>query len=145
MIWIVPVVFLSDHARCTLILAKPQLNVFFAQVSGLATVGVLGFWLVHSFADIGAAAAALAGNLAVWGTSYAFALRKKVPTSPLLLVARPLALALALWFCAQALALDPWVGACAALIIYVFSAPFLDRSLVSAAHSLFRSHSQDRR
>ena len=145
MIWTVPVMFLSDHARCTLILAKPELNVFFAQVSGLVTVGVLGFVLVHSFAGIGAAAAALAGNLAVWGTSYAFALRKKVPTPPLSLVARPLTLALALWFCAQALALDPWVGACAALIIYVFSAPFLDRSLVSAAHSLFRSHSQDRR
>ena len=145
MIWTVPVLFLSDHARCTLILAKPELNVFFAQLSGLVTVGVLGFALVHSFAGIGAATAALASNLAVWGTSCAFALRKKVPTSPLSLVAKPLTLALALWFCAQALALDPWVGACAALIIYVFSAPFLDRSLVSAAHSLFRSHSQDRR
>ena len=43
MIWTVPVLFLSDHARCTLILAKPELNVFFAQVSGLVTVGVLGF------------------------------------------------------------------------------------------------------
>jgi hypothetical protein len=68
-----------------------------------------------------------------------------IPNPPLSLVARPLTLALALWFCAQALALDAWVGACAALILYVFSAPFLDRSLVSAAHSLFRSHSQDRR
>jgi len=89
--------------------------------------------------------AALASNLAVWDTFCAFAMRKKVPTSPLSFVARPLTLALALRFCAQALALDPWVGACAALIIYVFSAPFLDRSLVSAAHSLFRNHSQDRR
>ena len=113
-----------------------ELNVFFAQVSGLVTVGVLGFVLVHSFAGIGAAAAALAGNLAVWGTSYALALRKKVPTPPLSLVARPLTLALALGFCAQALALDPWVGACAALIIYVFSAPFLDRALVSAVHAI---------
>ena len=118
---------------------------FSRKVSGLATVGVMGFVLVHSFGDIGAAVAALAGNLAVWGTSHAFALRKKVPNPPLSLVARPLTLALALWFCAQALALDPWVGACAALIIYVFSAPFLDRALVSAANRLFRSHSQDRR
>jgi hypothetical protein len=58
---------------------------------------------------------------------------KKVPVPPLSLVARPLTLALALLFCAQAL--DPWVGPCAALVIYVFSAPFLDRALLSAAHA----------
>jgi hypothetical protein len=58
---------------------------------------------------------------------------KKVPRVSL--AAGPLTLALALLFCAQALALDPWVGACAALVIYVFSAPFLDRALLSAAHA----------
>jgi hypothetical protein len=46
-----------------------------------------------------------------------------------------LALALALGFCAETLALDPWVGACAALTIYVLSAPFLDRALVPLAHA----------
>jgi hypothetical protein len=95
--------------------------------------------LVHSFAGIGAAAAALAGNLAVWGTSYALALLNKVPTPPLSLAARPLTLALALGFCAQALAPEHWVGACAALIVYVFSAPFLDPALVSAAHAIVNS------
>jgi O-antigen/teichoic acid export membrane protein len=135
MIWTVPVMFLSGHARWSLILAKLELNVFFAQMSGLVTVGVMGFVLVHSFAGIGAAVAALAGNLAVWGTSYGLALLKKVPTPPLSLVARPLALALALGFCAKALALDPWVGACTSLTIYLFSAPFLDRALVPLAHA----------
>jgi O-antigen/teichoic acid export membrane protein len=136
MIWTVPVMFLSGHARWPLILAKLEQNVFFAQVSGLVTVGVLGFVLVRSFDGIGAAAAALAGNLVVWGTSYALALLKKVPTPPLSLAAKPLTLALALWFCVQALTLDPWIGACTALIIYVFSAFFLDRALVSAAHAI---------
>jgi O-antigen/teichoic acid export membrane protein len=135
MIWTVPVMFLSGHARWSLILAKLELNVFFAQLSGLVTVGVVGFVLVHSYADIGAAAAALAGNLAVWGTSYVLALLKKVPTPALSIAARPLTLALALGFCAQALALDPWVGACAALTIYVFSAPLLDSALVSLSHA----------
>jgi len=65
----------------------------------------------------------------------AIALLKKGPTPPLSLAARPLTPALALGFCAQALALDSWVGACAALAIYVFSAPFLDRALVSLAHA----------
>jgi O-antigen/teichoic acid export membrane protein len=135
MIWTVPVMFLFWHVRWSLILSKLELYVFFPQVSGLLTVGVLGFVLVHSFAGIGAAATALAGNLAVLGTYHALALLKKVPIPPLSLAARPLTLALALLFCAQALALDPWVGACAALVIYVFSAPFLDRALLSAAHA----------
>jgi O-antigen/teichoic acid export membrane protein len=135
LIWTVPVMFLSNHARCSLILAKLEVNVLFAQVSGLVTVGVLGFALVHSNDGIGAAAAALAGSLAVWSTSYALAWLKKVPTPPLSLAARPLTLALALWFCAQTLALDPWVATCAALIVYVFSAPLLDRALVSLARA----------
>ena len=124
--------FLSGHVRWSLILAKLELYVFFAQLSGLVTVGVLGLVLIHSYAGIGAAVAALAGNLAVWGTSYALALLKKIQSPPLSLATRPLILALALGLGAQILALDPWVEACAALIIYVFSAPVLDRSLLSA-------------
>jgi len=88
--------------------------------------------LVHLCADIGAATAALAGGLAVWGTSYVFALLHGIPTPPLSLLVKPLTLALALGFSAQALALDPWVGACAALVLYLFSAPILDRVLISA-------------
>jgi O-antigen/teichoic acid export membrane protein len=136
MIWTVPVMFLSGHTRWSLILAKLEQSVFFAQLSGLVTVGVLGFVLVHSFASIGSAAAALVGSLAVWGAAYVLALRKKVPTPPLSLAVRPLALASALGFCAQALALGPWVGTCAALIIYAFSAPFLDRALMSGAYMI---------
>jgi O-antigen/teichoic acid export membrane protein len=135
LIWTVPIMFLSGHVRWSLILAKREKNVFLAQVSGFVTVGVLGFVLVHFFADIGAAAAAIAGNLAVWGTSYALASLNSVPTPPLSLAARPLTLALALEFCAKGFALDPWLGASAALIIYVFSAPFLDPALVSTAHA----------
>ena len=135
MIWTVPVMFLFWHVRWSLILSKLERHVFFAQVSGLVTVGVLGVVLVHSFAGIGAAAAGLAGNLAVLGTYHLLALLKKVPVPPLSLAVKPLTLALVLLFCAQALALDPWVGACAALVIYVFSAPFLDRALLSSAHA----------
>jgi hypothetical protein len=136
MIWTIPVMFLAGHTRWSLILAKLEQSVFFAQLSGLVTVGVLGFVLVHSFASIGSATAALAGSLAMWGGAYALALRKMVPTPPLSLAVRPLALAFALGFCAQALALGPWVGACAALIIYAFSAPFLDRALMPAAYMI---------
>jgi O-antigen/teichoic acid export membrane protein len=92
-------------------------------------VVVLGLALVPSYAETGAAVAAVGGNFGVWISSYALARSRKVETPPLQLAAKPLLLAAALAICTGLVALPAWAEALGALFLFALLAPILDRAL----------------
>lgn len=139
LIWTVPSMFLAGHARWSLILANAEIEVFRSQVAGLVTVIVLGVTLVPAYAEIGAAATALGGNIGVWVSSYALARHRKVETPPLMLAVRPLVLAAALALCTTLVATPVLVEAGVALVLYFLIAPVIDRSLWSDTLHLARA------
>jgi O-antigen/teichoic acid export membrane protein len=136
LIWTVPVMFLSGHARWSLILAHSEIEVFRSQVVGLLTVVALGMLLVPTHGETGAAVAALGGNIGVWISSFALARYRNVETPPLLLAARPLLVAAALAFCTTFVTLPVWAEAGGALLLYVLIAPVIDRTLLSDTRHL---------
>jgi O-antigen/teichoic acid export membrane protein len=131
--------FLAGHARWSLILANSEIEVFRSQIVGLVTVTVLGVALVPSYAEIGAAATALGGNIGVWVSSYALARHRKVETPPLMLAVKPLLLAAALALCTMLVAMPVLVEAGIALALYALIAPLIDRSLWSDTLHLARA------
>ncbi len=139
LIWTVPSMFLAGHARWSLILANAEIEVFRSQIIGLLTVIVLAVVLVPAYAEIGAAAAALGGNIGVWVSSYALARYRKVETPPLMLAAKPLALAAALALGTTLVAMPVLAEAAIALAIYFLIAPMIDRSLWSDTLHLARA------
>lgn len=139
LIWTVPSMFLAGHARWSLILANSEIEVFRSQIVGLVTVTVLGVALVPSYAEIGAAATALGGNIGVWVSSYALARHRKVETPPLMLAVKPLLLAAALALCTMLVAMPVLVEAGIALALYALIAPLIDRSLWSDTLHLARA------
>jgi O-antigen/teichoic acid export membrane protein len=129
LIWAVPMMFLAGHVRWSLILAHAEVEVFRSQVAGLLTVVVLGLVLVPTYAETGAAAAALGGNFGVWISSYSLARYRKVETPQLLLAAKPLLLAGILALGTGLVAMPAWAEALGALFLYALLAPVLDRAL----------------
>jgi O-antigen/teichoic acid export membrane protein len=136
LIWTVPVMFLSGHARWSLILAHLEIEVFRSQVVGLLTVVAFGMALVPTYGATGAAVAALGGNIAVWVSSFALARYRNVETPPLILASRPLFVAAALAFCTTLVTLPVWAEAAGALLLYVLIAPVVDRWLWSDVRHL---------
>jgi O-antigen/teichoic acid export membrane protein len=126
LIWIVPVMFLSGHARWSLILAHSEIEVFRSQLAGLTTVVVLGLALVPAYSATGAAIAAVGGNIAVLVSSHALARHRRVETPPFLLAAKPLLLAGALVVCAALVAMPAWAEALGALVFYGLFAILFD-------------------
>lgn len=144
LIWVVPIMFLSGHARFSLILAGVQKGVLYGQVAGLAAVGLVGGPLVLTLGDIGAAIAAVVGNVAVWGVSHAFASRVGTPPPSPWLVAKPLLLALALGIGMQYAGPAPTIWAISGFLLYIILAPLIDRALVSDFMMLAHSKATSR-
>ncbi len=139
LIWTVPCMFLAGHARWSLILANSEIEVFRSQVVGLITVTLLGLALVPTYAEIGAAATALGGNIGVWISSYALARHREVETPSLMLAVKPLLLAAALALCTTLVAMPVLIEAGVALLLYFIIAPVIDRSLWSDTLHLARA------
>ena len=136
LIWTVPVMFLSGHARWSLILAHSEIEVFRSQVAGLLAVVILGVVLVPTYGETGAAIAALGGNIGVWISSFALARYRNIETPPLLLAAKPILLAAALALCTLLVTMPVWIEAAGAFLLYVLIAPVIDRSLLSDTRHL---------
>jgi O-antigen/teichoic acid export membrane protein len=130
LLWVIPITFLSGHARYSLIVAGAQTRVLFAQVAGLVTIALAGIPLVMAFGDVGAAIAGVAGSAAVWVTSHVLAVRMQTPSPQLLLVLRPSLLALAIGVAAEFAPMGPLAKAAAGVVLYSLLAPLLDRFLL---------------
>lgn len=130
LVWVIPIMFLSGHARYSLIVAGAQTRVLVAQLAGLATVTLAGIPLVLVLGDVGAAVAGVGGAIAVWISAHALALHLKTPTPSFLLIVRPSALALALGLVGQFTDMEALAKAIAGLVLYAMLAPLLDRALI---------------
>jgi len=130
LIWTVPAMFLSGHARWSLILAHREADVLRSQAAGLLTAIALGLALVPAYSATGAAIAAVGGNIGVWISSHELARRRGVKTPPIMLALKPLLLAGALALLGATLTgLSGWVEAVAAAVLYALIAPIVDRAL----------------
>jgi O-antigen/teichoic acid export membrane protein len=128
--WTIPVIVLSGHARWALIVGDAQRHVLHAQLAGFATVTFTGVPLVLALGAVGAAAAAVAGSLAVWVVSHAFARRLEAAPPAFSLGAKPLLLALVLGYAAYFTGAEPLVEAIGVVFVYALTAPLIDRSLL---------------
>jgi hypothetical protein len=123
--------FLSGHARFSMVVAGAQRGVLYGQVAGLATVALVGGPLVLMLAEVGAALAAVAGNMAIWGVSHRLASRLPTPPPSFSFVVRPLLLALVLGAGVALSGLPQSLGALSGFVLYVILAPLVDRVLVA--------------
>lgn len=130
LVWTVPMMILSGHARWALIVSGAARGVFYAQSAGLAVVAALGLPLIAVDGITGAAVTAVAGNIAVWSTSHLLAARAGVRPPSVALFVRPAALALAIFAAAHALQWDHGLEAVLGFIVYAAVAPLMDHSLL---------------
>ncbi len=130
LVWAVPVMFMSGHARLSLIVAGAQRRIPLAQCAGLATVAVTGAVLAMLLGARGAAIAAVAGNVAVWMVMQWFALRGNAKAPALMLAARPLTVAIVVG-AAASIADTGWLTRTAGGgALYFVLMPLLDREFV---------------
>lgn len=130
LVWMIPLIVLSGHARWALIVANLQRRVLYAQIVGLVTVALTGIPLVFWLGHVGAAVAAVTGSMAVWIVSHAFALRLKAPPPAFSLVIKPLLLALVLGSALQFTGMGLLITALSAFALYFGVAPLIDRALL---------------
>ena len=130
LVWAIPVTILSGHARWALIVADAQKHVLYSQMIGLVVVAVVGVPLVLLSGHIGGAIAGVAGAIAVWTASHAYAKRLQAQPPCLLLLARPLVLALLLAVTLQLMGLAPLRQAIVGCVLFAAAAPWIDRSLL---------------
>jgi O-antigen/teichoic acid export membrane protein len=131
LVWVIPIMFLSGHARFSMVVAGAQRGVLYGQVAGLATVALVGGPLVLMLAEVGAALAAVAGNMAIWVVSHRLASRLSTPPPSFSFVVRPLLLALVLGAGVALSGLPQSLGALGGFVLYVILAPLVDRVLVA--------------
>ena len=130
LVWVVPVIFLSGHARWLLIVSDKQRCVLHAQIAGLVTIVLVGGPLILYFRDVGAACTAVIGSIVVWIVSHWLALRLKARPPDFFLFVKPLMLALVLGLAIQFAEVGLLVKAVGGFILYVLAAPLVDRELV---------------
>ncbi len=133
LVWVVPVMILSGHARWLLIVSDKQRCVLHAQIAGLVTIVLVGGPVIFHFRDVGAACTAVIGSIAVWIVSHRFALRLNASPPELSLFVKPLMLALLLGLAVQFAELGLLVKAVGGFVLFVVAAPLVDRDLVRDA------------
>jgi O-antigen/teichoic acid export membrane protein len=136
LVWSIPATFLSGEARWALITLGEQRRVLYAQLAGLATIVAAGVPLILLFAEVGAAAAAVAGAIVVWIVAHAAARSVAAPLAPRTLVVKPVMVALACAAAVQLIDAGMLAKAVAAVALYAAAAPFADHSLLSDLSSL---------
>ena len=129
MVWTLPVVLLSGHARWSLVAAGEQARLVYANLAGAVAVSALGIPLALLLGGRGAAIAAVAGAVAVWLAAHALATARgsRLPSGAMAAV--PVALALAIVGVTHLAGLGRWWAGSGA-IFFAAAAPLLDRKLV---------------
>lgn len=130
LVWGIPVMFLSGHARGALIVMGAQKYVLYAQIAGLVAVLLAGVPLVSFFGEVGAAVAAVASSTVVWICSHISAVRLASPMPRLALIIKPLMLAVVSAAAARYMNMSVLANALGGIALYGIAAPILDRTLV---------------
>lgn len=127
--WTFPITLCSGHARWSLVAVGAQTQVLQSQVAGLVAIVATSLALGHEFGSLGYAAGAIAGTIATWLASHAFAARRGNAPPPFANALRPFALGAVTVAACEGLALGPWLSILG-LAAFVAAAPLLDRRLV---------------
>lgn len=142
LIWVLPLGLLNGHARFGLIAAGEQIRELHAQLVGAAVTLGVGLAAIPSLGPVGGAVAMLASNVAVWAIAHRAMTAHVAPIPFLGPVWKP-----ALWAAVLAgLALgfgpdQPWLVAPIVGVVFLASAPLVDRRLLDDLKRLARAKS----
>lgn len=128
MAWIVPIAFLSGHARWSLIAAGMQSRVLYAQAVGLVAIAALGVPLVVLGGGLGAAVASVAAVLTVWVAAHVFSMRHGGQLPATAIALGPGSLALVAIGGVHLVGLVGWSTGLGAML-FAGAAPLVDRKL----------------
>jgi O-antigen/teichoic acid export membrane protein len=143
LLWILPPMLLSGHARWALIAAGRQRHVLVAQSAGALATLLGGLVLIPAWGALGAAAAMVAAFVLVWLVAHAF-VREVAPT-PLWTVWRPLLAAGLAAAAGHGAGDSPWLVAAVAALVFAAAVPVLEPALLGDARRLFAGPAAVRR
>jgi O-antigen/teichoic acid export membrane protein len=138
LIWTLPVVLCSGHARYGLTALGEQRKVFFAHVAGLAVLAVACMSLGRVFGAVGYAYGAVAGPFTIWIVAHLFAALDGNKPPPFQIAARPAITAGLILFAASRLRFGV-LGELAGLVLFAALGPVLDPRLIGAIGFLGRA------
>ena len=135
LVWTVPVMLLSSHARWALVASNRQQYVLYSQIGGVV-VGVLACLLfVPSLGATGGSIAMLLSSLAVWALSHRYASQM---IGPLPLVSSLLPLVLSLFIAAMrnSLGISGWGTSTLYVVVFLLLVPVFDRKILDSIRTL---------
>lgn len=135
LIWIVPVMLLSSHARWALVASNNQQYVLHAQIGGVIVCAIICFLLVPRYGATGACLAMVFSSLTVWLISYYYASRK-VGRMPWLSCVAPLLGALCIVLAAKVLPVSNWQTLGGGVVLYCLLIPLFGRQLPNDIRTL---------
>lgn len=138
LIWTLPVVLWSGHARYGLTALGEQRKVFIAHVVGLVVLASACVGLGRLLGPIGYAYGAAAGPLAIWVVAHIYAARAGNMPPPFQIAARPTAVAVLVLLASWKFELG-YLGEVAGLVLFAAAGPILDPRLIGAIGHLGRA------
>ena len=131
LVWTVPLMLFSGHARWALIARGEQRFVLVAQIAGTATTFVAGLWAIAEWGALGGAIAMVGSAGVVWFVAHGYA-RQKVGKIPFLAAAaRPALAALGVGIAARQFDGPAWIAAIGAGVAFAALGPILDWHLIA--------------
>lgn len=129
MVWMLPIILLSDHVKWVLLSSGAEHAVIRIQVPGAVLMGALGVVLIPRIGNLGGAVAMVAAFGFVWaGLSWLF--RHRLGWVPLTPVFLPAAVAAACLALARQLGMPVVVEGVGVAVVFLVSGPLLDRRLL---------------
>ncbi len=136
LIWVVPITFLSGHARYVLIAVGQQRFLLAAQISGAVAMLLVSLVLIPVLHSVGAAVAMLVASLVVWAAAHTFAVVHIGRLPALSIVALPAIIAMLSGLLVHFIDTNPWVATAVTALVYALCAPMVDGKLLSALRRL---------
>jgi O-antigen/teichoic acid export membrane protein len=131
LIWVLPIRLLADHARWALVASALQSYLLVAEISGALALLVAGSILVPLSGAVGAAIAAVAGNLTTWAVAHFLAVRHVGALPSMYVSAIPAITALACGWIGYRLSPGAFVATTIAMGAYVICAQIISGGLKS--------------
>jgi O-antigen/teichoic acid export membrane protein len=131
LIWVLPIRLLADHARWALVAGALQSYLLVAEISGAVAVLVAGSILVPLSGAVGAAIAAVAGNLTTWAVAHFLAVRHVGALPSIYITAIPAIAALACGWIGYRVSPGAFAATAIAMVAYLICAQIISGGLKS--------------
>ena len=135
LVWTVPVMLLSSHARWALVASNRQRYVLFSQIGGVIVGALACLLFVPLLGATGGAIAMLLSSLAVWVLSHRYASQMIGPL-PFFSSLLPLALSIFIAAVYNSLYSSGWGTSVLCLVVFLMLVPVFDGKIVDSIRTL---------